>query len=129
MPFCEWHTFWMTLMANLVPIKLLKTRKLYDYLHVNLKRQREEIDLALDDILQIIQAKIVNVMGPLWKVWCRIDETIWRGFTNFDLEVFVLWTYIQTRKTFNLVPYKWYLDVLTDSRRKPNLETTLQVCV
>lgn len=52
-------------MANLVPIKLLKTRKLYDYLHVNLKRQREEIDLALDDILQIIQAKIVNIMGPL----------------------------------------------------------------
>ena len=54
---------------NLDPVK-----KLGDYLQEHLKQKKRPQDVAIDNTLEKVQDKVLNIMGPLLKLWLMLEQ-------------------------------------------------------
>ena len=54
---------------NLDPVK-----KLDNYLQVLLKQEKMPQDIVIDNTLEKVQDKVLDIMGPLSKLWVMIEQ-------------------------------------------------------
>ena len=54
---------------NLDPVK-----KLDDYLQEPLKQKKRPQDIAMDNTLEKVQNKVLDIMGPLSKLWLMVEQ-------------------------------------------------------
>ena len=54
---------------NLGPVK-----KLDNYLQGLLKQKRRPQDIAIDNTLENVQDKVLDIMGPLSKLWVMVEQ-------------------------------------------------------
>ena len=64
------------LLTNLVLENLNKAKKLDEFVNDNLKEKHKQKDVHQDVAFERIQCKIINVMGPLSKLWLLIKNAL-----------------------------------------------------
>ena len=61
------------LMKTLKPENLDPVENLDDYLQELLKRKKRPQDIVIDNTLEKVQDKVLDIMGPLSKLWVMIE--------------------------------------------------------
>ena len=56
------------------PEKLDPIKKLDDYLLEPLKQKNRPQDIAIDNTLEKVQDKVLDIMGPLSKLWVMVEQ-------------------------------------------------------
>ena len=62
------------LMKTLKPENLDPVENLDDYLQELLKRKKRPQDIVIDNTLEKVQDKVLDIMGPLSKLWVMIEQ-------------------------------------------------------
>ena len=60
--------------VHIVPNNLNQVKKIDEFLRDLLKKKKKNNSLAVDEILRKIQKRTISVMGPLSKVWLKLEN-------------------------------------------------------
>ena len=95
---------------NPVPTNITKPRRLDEYYKELLEENRAKRDLTLDDTLEKIQSKTLNIMGPLSKLWFRFEEASAQENNMMRLDLNELIQYLEQSvmlvgQIFNVITY------------------------
>ena len=118
------------LLENPVPKNFKQELKLDPYYNELLEDKRRKRELSLDTMLEKQQSKVQQIMGPLAKVWFRVEEAIADPSSQLDIQEligYVEQSVLLTGQAYNAISYNRRLNVLTaagieKSRAKSSLK-------
>lgn len=100
---------------NPVPTNFIKTRRLDEHFKELLDEKRKRRELDTDKSLEHIQSKVLQIMGPLSKLWFCLEEAFQSEETSLNLEELLDYidsTILLVGQSYNMVSYKRRLNVL-----------------
>ena len=95
------------LLENPAP-KDFKQLKLNPYYNELLEDKRRKRELSLDTMLEKQQSKVQKIMGPLAKVWFRVEEAIANPSSQIDIQELVGYVeqlVLLTGQAYNAISY------------------------
>ena len=118
------------LLENPVPKNFKQELKLDPYYNELLEDKRRKRELSLDTMLEKQQSKVQQIMGPLAKIWFRVEEAIADPSSQLDIQEligYVEQSVLLTGQAYNAISYNRRLNVLTaagieKSRAKSSLK-------
>ena len=112
-----------TLIPNPVPENFLETPSLDPYYQELMEERRRRLDISQDNIYKKIQERVRNTMGPLCKLWFRIEESIKDPGIDLDLEElaqYIEQTVLLNGQAFNAISHIRRINVLTSVGQENN---------
>ena len=115
---------------NPVPLNITKPVKLDEYYKELLKENRAK-KLALDGILEKIQSKTLNVMGPSSKLWFRFEEALAQENDLVQLDLNELTQYLGQSvmlvgQAFNVITHIRSLNVVSAVQDKQKAKSIVK---
>lgn len=117
------------LYENPVPSNVIKPKRLDDFFKELLEEQKKRSEMALDDALEKIQQKTLNILGPLSKVWLVIEGAIASSDDRTEIQLEDLAKHLEQTvmligQTFNALTYNRRLNalsvIMSDKRKAKN---------
>ena len=117
------------LLENPVPTNVTELRKLDGYFKELLEEKNRRKELSLDTNFEKLQSKTRSIMGPLSKLWFRLEEALADEGEKVKLDLTELSQFVEqsvmlTGQAFNAVTYQRRLNVLSavmDKHKSKNM--------
>ena len=93
------------------PEKLDPIKKLDDYLLEPLKQKNRPQDIAIDNTLEKVQDKVLDIMGPLSKLWVMVEQVNSGSGSSSTVEMDTVLKRLEKTKLFigqcnNIITYE-----------------------